>query len=86
MSQASAPDPEQQELRFEDALARLEQLVASLEAGDLDLEDSLSSFEQGVRLVRLCSERLKAAELRIQQLEEGADGPSERPLRVEEDA
>ena len=86
MSQQRAPDPEREELRFEEALSRLEELVASLEAGDLDLEDSLASFEQGVRLVRLCSERLKAAELRIQQLEEGADGPSERPVRVEQDA
>ncbi len=86
MSQVDAPDAEREELRFEDALARLEQLVASLEGGDLDLEDSLACFEQGVRLVRLCSERLKAAELRIVQLEEGTDGPRERPLELGDDA
>ena len=74
------------EPRFEDALGRLEELVDSLEGGDLDLEDSLRSFEEGVKLVRLCSERLKAAELRIRQLEEGADGPDERPLDLEDGA
>jgi exodeoxyribonuclease VII small subunit len=86
MSQASAPDAEQEELRFEEALERLDELVASLEGGDLDLEDSLASFEQGVRLVRLCTERLKSAELRVKQLEDGSDGPEERPLELEDDA
>lgn len=79
----SRPDQDPSELRFEQALERLEELVTRLEAGDLDLEDSLRDFEEGVRLVRLCSERLKAAELRIQQLEEGPDGPRIRPVDLE---
>jgi exodeoxyribonuclease VII small subunit len=70
--------------RFEDCLERLEQLVADLERGELDLERSLAAFEEGVRLVRQCSERLSAAELRLRQLEETPDGPSERPLALEE--
>jgi len=69
--------------RFEDALMRLEELVSSLESGSLDLEKQLSSFEEGVKLVRLCSERLRAAELRVQKLEEGVDGPQESPLDLE---
>lgn len=71
------------ELRFEQALERLESLVDALEGGDLGLEESLERFEEGVRLVRLCSERLKAAELRISQLQEGPDGLRESPLDVE---
>jgi exodeoxyribonuclease VII small subunit len=59
-----------QEPRFEEALERLEELVAALEEGELDLEDSLKSFEEGVKLVRLCSERLRTAEVRIQELEQ----------------
>jgi len=70
--------------RFEDALERLEQLVADLERGELDLERSLAAFEEGVRMVRLCSERLSAAELRLRQLEESAEGPRERPLALDE--
>ena len=69
--------------RFADALTRLEELVTSLESGSLDLETQLSSFEEGVKLVRLCSERLRAAELRVQKLEDGVDGPQERPLDLE---
>ncbi len=76
---------EDEEVDFEGALERLETLVGKLEGGELSLEDSLRTFEEGVRLVRLCSERLKSAELRIQQLEDSADGVSERPLNLQDD-
>jgi len=75
-----------EELPFEEALGQLEGLVDALEAGDLDLESSLRKFEAGVKLVRVCSERLKAAELRIQQLEAEVGEPGERPLDLEEDS
>lgn len=73
------------ELPFEDALTRLEQLVAGLEGDELDLEDSLRRFEEGVKLVRVCSQRLEAADLRLRQLEEGSNGPEERDLAIEAD-
>ena len=76
-------DQPEQSPRFEDALARLEQLVGLLEDGELDLEGSLANFEEGVKLVRLCSDRLKAAELRIAALEEDSRGTRERPLDLE---
>ena len=56
-------------LRFEDALARLEELVDVMDAGELDLEESLQKFEEGVRLVRFCSDRLDAARLRLDALD-----------------
>ena len=64
---------DEKELGFEEAIERLESLVGELEGGDLPLEDSLKSFEEGVRLVRSCSARLQRAELRIQQLEQGSE-------------
>ena len=68
---ASLESPE--ELSFEAALARLEQVVDRLEGGDLELEAALASFEEGVRLTRHCAEHLDAAERRIEVLlEEGA--------------
>lgn len=77
-SDPGSPDVvETETLRFEEALARLEELVDSLESGKLDLEDSLLNFEEGVKLVRLCKQRIEAAELRIRQLEEGPEGPTE---------
>ena len=75
-----------EELPFEEALSQLEDLVDALEGGDLDLESSLRTFETGVKLVRVCSERLKAAELRIQQLEAEVGEASERPLDLEEES
>jgi exodeoxyribonuclease VII small subunit len=66
---------DEKELGFEEAIARLESLVGELEGGALPLEDSLKSFEEGVRLVRSCSARLQQAEIRIQQLEQGGEQP-----------
>jgi exodeoxyribonuclease VII small subunit len=83
---AEKSGPEVEELPFEEALSQLEGLVDALEAGDLDLESSLRKFEAGVKLVRVCSERLKAAELRIRQLEAEVGEPGERPLDLEEEA
>lgn len=58
---------------FESALAELEARVARLERGDLELEEALKLFEEGVALVRECHERLDAAEARIVALTE-SDG------------
>ena len=62
------------ELTFEEALSQLEALVARLEAGDLPLEEALRAFEEGVRLTRLCAERLEDAERRVHLLKRTPDG------------
>lgn len=59
---------------FEESLARLEKIVEQLETGENSLAESLQLFEEGIKLVRLCNERLAAAELRIRQLTEMPDG------------
>jgi exodeoxyribonuclease VII small subunit len=59
---------------FEEALSQLEALVARLEAGDLPLEEALRAFEEGVRLTRLCAERLEDAERRVHLLTRTAEG------------
>lgn len=56
------------ELSFEEAFTRLEKAVQALEAGGLTLEESVALFEEGMRLAKLCNERLDAAELRISRL------------------
>jgi len=53
---------------FEEALEGLERIVEQLESGDLPLEQSLALFEEGVLLTRVCSERLEAAEKKIEVL------------------
>jgi len=56
------------ELTYEQALAELESIVASLEANKLPLEESMALFERGQALSRHCMELLDKAELRIKQL------------------
>jgi exodeoxyribonuclease VII small subunit len=62
----TAPSPEQ--MRFSDALAELESIVAALEGGQLDLEDSLARYERGVALLRACQARLTEAEQKVTML------------------
>ncbi len=63
------PDqPPVDELTYEQALAELETIVASLEANKLPLEQSMALFERGQALSRRCVELLDKAELRIKQL------------------
>ena len=59
---------------FEASLKELEHIVRQLEDGDLELEESLKLFEDGVRLSRECRERLTNAERRIEVLMKEADG------------
>lgn len=53
---------------FEEALEKLESLVASMESGDIPLADLVEKFEEGSKLVKTCEERLKSAELKIEKL------------------
>lgn len=55
-------------LSFEEAYARLEDIVARLESGELSLDDSVALYEEGQRLAKHCGALLDAAELRVQQL------------------
>jgi exodeoxyribonuclease VII small subunit len=72
-------------LSFEDSLARLEEIVDLLEAGDLPLEKSLALFEEGVALSRRCNQRLDEAERRLEVLVRHADGREDvEPLPEDE--
>ena len=62
------------DLKFENSLARLEQIVSELEAGNLPLEDSLKVFEEGVALARRCAKYLEDAEQRIEILTKDESG------------
>ena len=62
------------DLKFEDALARLEQIVHTLEAGNLSLEESLTAFEEGIRLAKSCAKYLEEAERRIELLTKDESG------------
>ena len=61
------------EMKFENALAKLENLVEELEGEEVSLEDSLKKFEEGINLVRFCTKKLEEVEKKIEILvkEEG---------------
>ena len=62
------------DIKFEDALQRLEQIVDQLETGDLPLDESLKVFEEGVALARRCAKYLEEAEKRIELLTRDQSG------------
>lgn len=66
----SAPEP----VPLAQTLRRLEEIVRTLEADDLDLDRALQLFEEGVQLLRDARSRLGDAELRVQQVLEDAAG------------
>lgn len=65
------------EVSFEKALERLEKIVEALEAGELALEEALKRYEEGVKLVRICQDRLSKVEKRIEVLRKNLDGSLE---------
>lgn len=65
---------EKQEMTFETAIARLEEIVRILESGNAPLDKSLAMFEEGVSLVKLCNSRLDSAEQKVKILTVGENG------------
>ena len=61
-------------MSFEDAVERLEEIIKNLESGDMDLDKSLKLYEEGIGLVRNCSELLEKAEQSVKMLQLQADG------------
>ena len=65
--------PEEQ-VDFEQALQRLEEIVRGMEGANVKLADSLALFEEGVRLTALCNKLLDTAEQKVNMLMQGEDG------------
>lgn len=63
--------PASGEMSYEDALAELERMVASMEGGQLPLDRLMQSYERGAELLQLCRSRLDAVEQQVKVLEEG---------------
>jgi exodeoxyribonuclease VII small subunit len=63
-----------EEIKFEKAMKRLEEIVEKLEKGDLDIDKSLEIFEEGIKMSRVCSKKLAEAEQRIEKLTRNEKG------------
>ncbi|OGR81323.1 MAG: exodeoxyribonuclease VII small subunit [Elusimicrobia bacterium RIFCSPLOWO2_01_FULL_64_13] len=65
-------DPESKNVKFEEALKRLEKIVEKLEAGDVPLEESIALYEEGISLFRQCSSKLEEAKKKVEILAKDA--------------
>ena len=54
------------EMKFEEALKKLERTVSDLESGELSLDDSLKRYEEGVKLAQFCSKKLETARRKVE--------------------
>ena len=71
---ASAQEIDVSQMSFEAALARLEEIVRTLEKGEAPLDQSITLYQEGDKLRRHCEARLKDAQARIEQIAFGSDG------------
>lgn len=76
---------EKEGLAFEDALAKLEAIVAEMEGGRLSLEESMARFEEGMKLTNYCGEKLGQTEKKIEVLLKNAQGTPEWQEAVSEE-
>ena len=74
----------QENRTFEQNMLRLEQIVRSMERGDVALEESLKLFQEGTELVRSCGKLLEEAQLQVKKIMVAPDGtPREEDFHVE---
>lgn len=72
-----------EEANFEETIKNLEQIANELEKGDLNLDESVAKFEQGMKLSKICNDILDSAEKRISILIKKEDGVTEENFNVE---
>lgn len=85
MSQDESTRDARDERSFEECLQALEKVVERIESGELNLEESLATFEEGVRLVQSCNHKLGEVERRIEVLTKDSEGRSRLRELVEEE-
>ena len=72
-------------IKFEEAILKLEESVRLLEGGSLSLDESIEKYEEALRYVKICNETLEKAEQKVKILTEGKDGAiSDRPFIQDE--
>ena len=65
---------ERKKKTFESSLARLEEIVRAMESGNIMLDESLSLYEEGVKLIKFCTKALDDAEQKVKILQKGEEG------------
>ena len=74
-------------MSFEEAMLKLEGEVKKLEGGNMTLDESIATYEEAIKLVRICNEKLESAERRVRILTEASDGSiTDRPFDLGDEA
>lgn len=76
----AAKDNSTPAISFEQAMEKLEAIVAKLESGDVPLETAIELFQEGMTLSKLCGQKLEQVERRIEVLVEGDSGLQRKPF------
>jgi exodeoxyribonuclease VII small subunit len=71
------------DMSFEEMLGKLEDIVRKLDSVETPLDTSLALFEEGAKLVRLCTKKLDDAQQKVTMLTLGGDGVTEEPFRAQ---
>ena len=75
------------DINFEEAMLKLEGEVKKLESGNMTLDESIAAFEEAVKLIRVCNEKLENAERRVRILTEFSDGSiTDLPFDIDNEA
>ncbi|MFI5303293.1 MAG: exodeoxyribonuclease VII small subunit [Nitrospiria bacterium] len=70
-------------LKFEEAMSKLEEIVKSLEKGDLPLDKAMASFEEGVTLSKICMKYLEEADRKVEVLIQNQNGKTKtEPFQI----
>ena len=73
--------PDIEKLSFEKAMEELEIIVSDLENGSIELEESIEKYQRGIQLKKHCDQKLKEANMKIDQIEIDKDGnATEKPF------
>ena len=70
MNDTGTKEPAEDELGFEEAMKRLDDLVESMESGNAPLSELVDRYEEGAKLLKDCRKRLELAELKIKEVRE----------------
>ncbi|MCD5390958.1 exodeoxyribonuclease VII small subunit [candidate division NPL-UPA2 bacterium] len=66
------------EVKFEEALKKLENIVEGLEGGNLSLDEAVKKYEEGMKLAKICTKKLEEAERKVEVLVKSEGGRKEK--------
>ena len=70
MENSEKHSDEEAEITFEQALANLEEIIHRMESGEAPLESLVTHYQSGLKMLKLCRERIDAAEMKIKEVQE----------------